>query len=182
MEAVNGKILVRCDDGQKNRINIGGIEFSTAIGYEKNYREKSPVICEVVEGNEFVREGQVLLVHHNTFYLPSPYYIGDELFSIPFGSTLFAIINADGSLSPICGNLLCDRVNIPTELPVPPELQEKYIDRVVVKDGGWSIYKPNDLLFTRPHSYYEIVYNINGEEKRVHKCHKDMVCGVVKAK
>lgn len=182
MNPVNGKIIVKCDNEQKSSIRIGDVEFKTAMGYETNYREKSPVICEVVDGNEFVKEGQVLLVHHNTFYLPSPYHLGDDLFSIPFAKTLFAIINTDGSLAPICENILCDRVNIPSILPVPPELQEKYIDRVKVIDGGWTNYKPNDLLFTRPHSYYEIVYHLNGEEKRIHKCHSEMICGVVKAK
>ena len=161
---------------------IGDTVLQMASLYETNYREKSPVICTVVEGNNFVKKGQFLLCHHNLFYLPSPYHLQDNLFAIPFSKVLFAIINMDGSLTPICGNLLCDRVEKPSLLPLPPEMREKYIDRVIVTDGGWSIYKPKDLLFTRPHSYYEIVYTINGEEKRVHKVDKDMVAAVIKAK
>lgn len=182
MTPTNGKILVSVNMLQKSQMKIGDTLFKMAEKFDSNYREKSPVICKVEEGNEWVKEGQILIAHHNTFYHPSPYHLEDNLFSIPFGKNLFAVMHLDGSLSPICGNVLCDRVDIETNPPLPIEYRKKYIDRVIVTDGGWTMYKPNDILFTKPHSYYEIVYNVNGEEKRIHKCDSDMVLGVIKAK
>lgn len=182
MTGANGKIIVSCNMSQKDTMVLEGRVFQTASLYETNYREKSPVLCKVQSGNEFVREGQILIVHHNTFYQPSPYYLEYNLFAIPFGKTIFAILNFDGSLTPVCGNVLCERIDIPTPFHVPSEERKKYIDRVIVKDGGWTAYKPNDILFTRPHSYYEIVYIVDGQERRTHKCDSEMVCGVIKAK
>jgi hypothetical protein len=180
MKPCNNKILVSVNHSQKESIEIGGGLFSLANEYESNYREKSPVICTVIEGNDLVSKGDVLLCHHNLFYLPSPYHIQDDLFSVPFGKTLFAKVYSDGTLEPICGNMLCDRVDIETTIPLPPEQRKKHIDRVVVKNPGWTMYKKEQLLFTRPHSYYEIVYNFSGKETRVHKCDSEMVMGFIK--
>jgi len=180
MKPVNNKILVECKPDQKDTIEIGGNVFTTALNYDSNYRERSPVICKVVEGNEYIKSGDVLLCHHNLFYLPSPYHLYDDLFSIPFSNVLFAKVYSYGELEPICGNMLCDRVDIETAIPLPPEQRKQYIDRVQVTNSGWSNYKEGQLVFTRPHSYYEIVYNYNGQEKRVHKCDSEMVLGYLK--
>lgn len=182
MKSANGKLLVSVNIEQKDEMVIGCIVLKMATLYEKNYREKSPVICQAEEDNDFIRKGQVIICHHNHFYEPSPYFIEGNLYSIPVGKTMFAILNMDGSLNPICGNILCDRINIPTLLEVSPEHREQYINRLIVTDGGWTMYKQGDIVFTRPHSYYEIVYTINGQEHRVHKCDSEMVMGVVKAK
>lgn len=177
MKPVNNKILVRCDINQKNSISINDVVFSTALNFETNYRERSPVVCEVVEGNETVFNGDIILCHHNTFYLPSPYHLGEDLFSIPFGSTLFAKILQDGSLWPICGNILCNRVEKEYSIPIPPELQEKYINKSIVIDGGLTRYKKGQTIFHLSNSYYEIVYVWGGQEKRIHKVNEQMVCG-----
>jgi hypothetical protein len=180
MKPANNKIIVRVDLEQKGAMKIGDTVFATAMAYEVNYREKSPVVAQVVEGNDVVKEGQYLLCHHNSFYLPSPYHLYDDLFSIPFGKTIFAIIQHDGELQPVCENILCDRVDKEYILEMPVEQREKYLDRVTVRDGGWSPYKIGDLLFTRPYSFYEIVYMFDGHERRIHKVHAEMVVGVVK--
>jgi hypothetical protein len=180
MKPTNNKIIVRCDVDQKDKMLIGETLFSTAVLFETNYREKSPVIAQVVEGNDVVSKGQYLLCHHNSFYLPSPHHLYDDLFSIPFGKTIFAIINFDGSLQPICENIFCDRVEKQALLDIPPDRREKYLDRVIVRDGGWTPYKNGDLLFTRNHAYYEIVYMFGETENRIHKVHAEMVVGLVK--
>lgn len=176
----NGKILVRVNLKQKEEMTIGGVTVRTASLFEKNYREKSPVVCAVVHGNTYVKEGDILLAHHNSFYLPSPYHLQDDLFSIPFGKTLFAVVDKDGVIKPICDNILCDRVVIETFLPLPPELQKTYIDRVVVKDGTGTPYKKGETVFHRPNAGYDIVYIWQGIEKRVTKVAGDQVCGVLK--
>lgn len=177
MKPTNGKILVRANMEQKDSITVGGVTMSTANKFENNFREKSPVVCVVVEGNKDVQKDDILIVHHNTLYQPSPYYVQDDLFSIPFTSIIFAKLSASGDLIPLNGNILCDRPKVESTLPLPPSQQKLHIDRVVVRDAGREPYKKDQLLFIRQHAYYEIVYNINGEGKRVHKVHGSMVVG-----
>jgi len=178
MKATNSKIIVRCDIEQKNSITVGGVTVSTALLYETNFREKSPVVAEVIEGNNYVESGDILLCHHNTFYMPSPYYLSDDLFSIPFNQILFAKVSKNGDLMPICGNLICNRVEIDSYLPLPTDQIKTYTDRAVVLNGGFSEYKKNELIFHRPHAGYDIVYVWNGQEKRITKVHESQIVGV----
>jgi len=181
MNPTNKKIIVRCDINQKNERKIGDILVSTAIKWEVNYRYRSPTVCEVVEGNRFVSYGDILLVHHNLLYLPSPFHLQDDLFSIPFSKVLFAKLKADGELDPICGNMLCEEIEVETIFPVPPDQREFHKNRYKVTNPGWlKDYKVGDIVFTRPYSGYKIIYNINGVEKSVTKVDSEMVCGVLK--
>lgn len=180
MTPTNGKVLLRCDVGQKSSINIGGLEFSTATKFETNYREKSPVIATVVGDSEFLNDGDVLLCHHNLFYLPSPYHLEGDLFSIPLSKVLFFKIQADGNLQPICGNLLCKRIPEKHTFDLPPSQQKFLISQYEVIDGGWTKYKKGDIIFTRPVSGYEVVYILNGIEYRQIKVDSDMICGILK--
>lgn len=180
MTPANKKIIVSCDPNQKNEMIIGGVVMKMATLFESNYREKSPVMATVVEGNEWVQEGDVLLCHHNLFYQPSPYYLYDNLYSIPASNVLFAIIKEDGELTPIYGNMICDRIEIPTILPVPTEEKKTYINRSLVKAPGYTGYQKGQIIFHRPHAGYDIVYIFNGIEKRVTKVHADQVCGILK--
>lgn len=165
---------------QKNLLRISGKVFSISNLYENNHREKAPVLGEVIEGNEQIRAGQIGVFHHNHFYPPSPYFLYDDLYGVPFNKTVFGILQYSGEIMPLCGNILCERIVIESSIPLPPEQQKQYIDRVIVTNPGNTLYKAGQLLFTRPHSYYEIVYNIEGKEYRVHKIHEDNVMGVLK--
>lgn len=179
MKPVNNKILVRVNMRQKDSMTVGGITVKLATQFDTNYRERSPVVCEVVKGNGFVIAGDILLCHHNTFYTPSPFYLHDDLFSIPFTKIVFAKVGVDGNLAPLCGNIICERMIIETFLPLPPEQQKPYIDRALVKDGSGTPYKAGQLIFHRPHASYEIVYIWQGIEKRVVKVPEEQVCGVL---
>lgn len=180
MLPVNNRIIVRVNMAQKNEITIGGVTVRTAHKYENNYREKSPVVAEVVEGNDQIRTGQIICCHHNHFYHPSPYFLYDDLYSIPFNKTIFGTFDSGGNLSPTCGNMVCLKVDVETLLPVPPEERKQHIDRYIVDDPGWTIYKEGQMVFTRPHSGYEIVYVWNNVERRIVKVDSEMVCGVAK--
>ncbi len=120
----------------------------------------------------------MLLCHHNLYYSPSPYHLSGDLFSVPSGKSLFAKIQLDGSLLPIFGNFLCERVDIPTDFILPEEERTQYLDRIIVTDPGYTRFKKGQLLFTRLYSYYEIVFTINSIEHRVHKCHEENVCAI----
>jgi len=179
MKAVNGKILVRVDMEQKDFMMIGDLKLSTALKFEKNYREKSPVIAEVVDGNKFIKKGEVLICHHNHFYSPSPYHLYDDLYSIPFNKTILCKINNKGVVTPVCGNILGNRIEIDAQLDIPPEYRKTYTDRIKVTDNGWTLYKKGQTLLTKPSAPYDIVYNLNGVEHRVTKISDDMVIGIL---
>lgn len=171
----NNKIIVSCDLNQKSEMLVGGVMMKMATLFEKNYREKSPVIATVKEGNGWVKDGDVLLCHHNLFYAPSPYHLYDDLFAIPASNVLFAIITKNG-LKPIYGNIICDRVEVKTTIPTSEK--RTYIDRCLVRDGGYTRYKSGQLVFHRPHAGYDIVYIFGGIETRVTKIHEDQICGI----
>lgn len=175
----NNKIIVRVDPTQKNEIKVGTATLTTALLFENNYRERSPVVGVIVHGNEILKEGDVAIFHHNHFYQPSPYWIGSDLFSVPFNKTIFGILNENGEIDPICGNIICQRVPIEYAMPVPVEEQKTYIDRAIVINPGQTPYNPGQLLFHRVHAGYDIVYNWKGGERRVTKVHEDMVIGFV---
>jgi len=179
IKAANRKIIVRVDPTQKNEIVIEGVKMTAALLFENNYREKSPTIGVVVQGNGIVVPGDVALFHHNHFYMPSPYHIQDDLFSVPFNKTLFGLLDGEGNITPMCGNILCHRVPIEYAMPVPVEERKTHIDRAVVISRNHPEYEFGQLIFHRPHSGYDIVYNWFGEERRVTKVHEDMVIGVV---
>lgn len=179
IKAANNKIIVRVDPNQKNEIRIGGITLTAALLFEHNYREKSPVVGEIVLGNDHIKEGQIAIFHHNHFYMPSPYWIGDNLFSVPFNKTIFGTLDENGEINPMCGNIICQRVPIEYAVPVPVEERKTHIDRAKVINPGQVSYSPGQLIFHRPHAGYDIVYNWFGEERRVTKVHESMIIGFI---
>ena len=177
MKVVNNRIIVQVNMEQKNSMIVGGVLLHTALKFEVNYREKSPVIAKVVEGNKYLNKGDILICHHNHFYPPSPYFLEDDLYSIPFNKTIFAKINSEGKITPICGNILGERIPIKTEFEVPSESRKKYIDRILVTHKGWSKHKQGQIILCKPNAPYDIVYNFGGIEKRITKVSEDMVLG-----
>lgn len=179
--ATNKKVIVRADLNQKATFILNGIEVTSALLFETNFREKSPVIAQVVSGNEVLNKGDIILCHHNTFYEPSPYYLYDDLFSIPTsGSLIFCKLDDNGCLLPIYGNMMCSKMDVETELYLPISQREQYSDRVIIEDAGYCNYKKGDLLFTRPYAAYQIVYNWEGNQNRVYKVPEEQICGILK--
>ncbi len=179
MKAVNKKILVRCNLEQKDYMDIAGNTLKCAQNYNPNYRERSPVIAVAEETVGGIAKGDVILAHHNHFYGNSPYWLKDDLFSIPCNKTIFAIIGKDGYPKPVNGNIICKKVDIETEIELPPEERKQYIDRAIVLTNGFGFNK-GQLIFVKPYSPYEIVYIYNNIENRVVKVDSDMILGVLK--
>ncbi len=176
----NGKIIVSVDMKQKDTMKLGDIEVKMAQLFETNYREKSPVIAKVEQGNDYVRRGDIIICHHNHYYPPSPYHLGENLYSIPANHTIFAVLQDDGELRSVYGNLLGDRIDIETFMPVPDDQKKKYNDRIIVTDPGGTKYKKGQTVFTRPSAPYDIVYNYAGNVIRRTKVNSDMIIGVLK--
>ncbi len=179
MTPVNNKILVRVNLKQKDTMTVAGVVLSTATKFNINYRERSPVLAEVVNGNKYLKSGDIIVCHHNHFYSPSPYHLQDDLYSIPFNKTIFAKVNKKGNLSAICGNVLGERVPIKTTLNLPAEYQKKYIDRILLKDKGWTTYKNGTVVICRPNAPYDIWFTWDGVERVVTKVDSEQICGYI---
>lgn len=177
MKAANGKILVRVDMNQKSHMELGGIIVQMANLYETNYREKSPVIGVIAETNKFFKEGEIAVFHHNHFYEPSPYFICDDLFSVPLNHTMLGVLGEGGTFKPVFGNMVCEEIEVESTFIIPPEQKTFYKNKYRVIDSGWTDYKPGTIVFTRPYSGYEIVYTFNSVQHRVIKVHESMICG-----
>lgn len=175
----NGKILVRSNLSQKNELVINGVSFKTALKFDSNYREKSPTIAEVVIGNRFLKTGDIILCHHNTFYEPSPFHVENDLFSIPYHNIVFGTLDEHGNISPLNGNLICKRIPIDNRPEIPIQYRKTFIDRAIVLDGRWTPYKKKQTILHRLNAGYDIVYNIGGVEKRVTKVHESQVVGIL---
>lgn len=181
MKSFNDRVLVRVNVAQKNAMMIGNVLLTTALKYETNYREKSPVIAKVVDATDRLNEGDFLLCHHNHFGENSPYHLQEDLYSIPANHTIFAVLKSDGELSPVYGNVLASKVWEKTLLPVAPQYRTYYKDRGLVLDGGWTEFHPGDLIFTRPSAIYEIVYIFGDVQHRVCKINSTQICAVIAA-
>ena len=179
MKPSNSKIIVSVNQEQKDSFALGSIEMSGAMKFEINYRFKSPVTATVIEGNEYLKEGDTIITHHNNFYLPSPFHLQDDIFSIAVGKTIFAKLLTTGELQPMYGNMFCERITIPTYFPLPPEQQKKYLNRVKIIDKGWTSYINGQIALHRPSAAYDIVYKYNGELKIITKIDSEQICGIL---
>lgn len=178
MNPVNDKILVRVNEGQKDEAFIGGKLFMMAKEYGVNYREKSPVFAEVINGHGL--EGSYLLCHHNMFQGDAcPFHLTGDLYSIPFRpDTVFIKLGKEGQPQTILGNIACERIMIESAVELPPDMQKPYLDRVRVISAGDG-YTEGETIFVIKYSPYHICYTIDGIEKQICKVFKDDIVGVV---
>lgn len=178
IKPINQKILVRVNEGQKDEAFIGGRLFMMAKEYNNNYREKNPVIAEVIKGHGL--EGSYLLCHHNMFQGDScPFRLESDLYAIPFRpDTVFVKIDKDGQPQTILGNIACERIIIESDVELPPDMQKPYLDRVRVISSGDG-FKEGETIFVIKYAPYHIFYTIDGVEKQVCKVYKDDILGVV---
>ena len=177
MRIPNNRIYVEVDMNQKDFHN----GFKTAKEYQGNFRERQPVMCKVIQGNSLVKKGLILLVHHNLFYEDNPYRIGGDTFAINTNENIFARLDMVGNAHSMFGNIIAERVPIDydTSFEVPDRYKGDYVDRVrVISDGcGFVV---GQILLILDKADYEIVYNWQGEERKVIRIKKNEIVGYLK--
>jgi hypothetical protein len=174
-------IVVRVDLEQKKKFKIGDAEIFTGRGYNENFRERNPVVAEIVDGFGDLQPGKLIICHYNHFDDTSLYQLYDNLFAIPNDEMILAIIQEDGSLSSVNDNIICERIDRFTAFPLPPELKKQYHDRGIVSHTGYGFEK-GDLVFFYPFSDYEICFTWNNLERRYVKVEKSEIVGVLHKK
>lgn len=179
MKSINGSILVRVDSSQKQQAKMGDTLLKTGKNYNENFRERNPVVAYVEQGCKEIPTGCHIVCNYSHFDLESPLQLSDELYAIPIDSEIYAIVNSDGSLTPIMGNVLVKRITIETKIELPEELKKPYINRgILLTDTG--IIPKGKFIYWLPYSDYEICYTWKGEEKRALKIHQSEITGYLK--
>jgi hypothetical protein len=178
MEAINGNILVRVNLEQNREMKVGETSFKTGKRYNENFRERVPVVAEVVQGNDLFNKGDFIVTVYTHFDDESPFYLFDDLYSIPVDEQIFAKILFDGSLEPVCGNVLVSRTIKTYSLETPIDLVKTHTDRGwVITNSAW--HKVGEFILWLKMADYEIVYTWQGIEHRAIKVHKDEIVGIL---
>lgn len=175
MEAIEGNIIVRVDLSQNDESKY----FKTGKGYNENFRERNPVVAYVEKGAKEAPTGSYVVCNYSHFDLDSPLQMFDNIYSIPLDSEVFAIINEDGSLSPINGNVIVERISRETVIDIPEELKKPHTDRGILLTPTKNI-KSGQFIFWLKMADYEIVYMWKGHEKRYLKIHNTEIVGYIK--
>jgi hypothetical protein len=180
MVATNDKIIVKVNPNEKNSTIIGDSKFLLAKEYNTNYRERNPVVCEVIKGNGKLKDGSFILVHHNSFSEHSPHYLGDNLYSLAYNKSIFCRLDEQGNAHSMCGNIVVENILVEwVAVEVAAFYQKHYTNRAKVVSNGYG-FKKDDILLFWDMGNYEIIYNWKGEERRVVKVFKDDIVGVLK--
>lgn len=179
IKPIKGSIIVACNILQKDEINIGSNVIKTGKRYNENFRERNPVVAYVVSGNDEIPFGSYIICNYSHFDLESPYEFESGLYSIPVDSEIYAIINPDGSLEPVCGNVLVWRVGKEYSMDMPEELRKTKMNTGAVASHSKE-WQRGQMIYWLPYADYEIVYQWNGEEKRAIKIHRSEITGYLK--
>lgn len=179
MLAPQGHIIVKVDHNQKDVAKICGNVLKTGKDYNENFRERNPVIAEVVDGFGEITKGSFIVCNYNYFDLDSPLQLTDDLYAIPVNEEIFAIVKENGTLKPIQGNVLVERVTKDTPLLIPEELKQPHNSRGIILTNTKG-YTKGQFIFWLPMADYEICYYWNGEEKTAIKIHESEIVGYIK--
>jgi hypothetical protein len=179
MKPAEGSILVRVWADQKKDALIGDTVLKTGKNYNENFRERNPVVAYVEQGRKEIPTGSYIVCNYSYFDEESPLHLTDELYAIPVNEEIYAIINEDGSLNPVMGNLLVERVTRDSAIELPEELKKPHTDRGILLTETNAI-KRGSFIFWLKMADYEIVFTWNNKEKRVLKIHKSEITGYLK--
>lgn len=171
-----GNIIVSCNTSQKEEMKIGNNLLKTGKAYNENFRERNPVVAKVIGGSKEIPAGSYIICNYSHFDLESPFHIYGAYYSIPIDEEIFAIVNSDGSLTPVCGNVLVLRINKESLIDLPEELVKPKINEGIAASGEFK----GKLIFWLPYANYTICYNWNGVDMEAIKIHESEITGYIK--
>jgi len=174
----NDKILVEVEYDQKSNVSMGGGVFLLAKEFSENRRESQPVVCKVVYGNNNIKNGTYLLVHHNRFVETSPHHLGGNQYSLAYNESIFAKIDEEGNAHSLCDNIIVEQVFDNDSELIPDNLKKPNKTKYKVIGNGYG-FKKGQAVFAYPFSNYEIVYIFKGVEHRVIKLKKSDIVGKI---
>jgi hypothetical protein len=133
----------------------------------------------VLQGNDEIPGGSLIVTHHNYFIEYSPFEVADGIFSIPYTENIFAVIDKDGNPTPVCGNIIAERIQENEYIGMANPKRLHFHDRAKVVSDACG-FKTGDEILMLPFSDYEIVYNWRGIERSVIRVYSKNIVAVVK--
>lgn len=179
MELINpllGSIIVSCETNQKEEALIGGNLLKTGKNYNENFRERNPVVAFVVNGTKEIPQGSHIICNYSHFDLESPYEYSKGMYSIPVDEEIYAIVNTDGNLTPVCGNVLVEKIMRTNRIDIPEDFKKEQINQGIALTGEYK----GQRIFWLPFSNYTICYNWNDEERTAIKIYEKEITGCLK--
>lgn len=176
MIPLKGQILVSVNLQQKEEAIIGGNLLKTGKPYNDNFRERNPVIGKVEYGCTEIPIGSFIICNYSYFDLESPLWVQDNIYSVPIDGEIYATINDDGSLNPVCGNILVEKIMRTQRMDIPEDFKKEQINQGIALTGEYK----GQRVFWLPFSNYTICYTWNGEEKTAIKIYKKEITGYLK--
>lgn len=189
MRALNKKIIVKayleqkeshevhCEDGRVIQLYIGR-------KYAENNREANPTVAHVIatECNE-VSIGDNLVLNHNLITNKAAWIEekdGYVLLTINADSTVYAKIDENGTLQPVFGNLIAERIYHKEESKIwsGGDKKDDYRFKVLAVSNNEEDVKVGDTVLCYKFSDYEMVYHFKGQECRAIVIKKTDVLGI----
>lgn len=177
MKSVMKRFLVKFDVSQKEVIQYNSLRLyiPNRVDLNSNERETQPTMAEVVYSPiEGIKEGDFLLFQHTI--LNNRAFIveknGDIITSaIPSdGSELiYGKLDNFGNLIPLFGNTIIERIyeNEVSKIIITPEAYKKHEINFARCLLSYDNIPCGATVYYYKYSDYELIYNINGIEKKV---------------
>jgi co-chaperonin GroES (HSP10) len=179
MKPIKDRIIIQYDTEQKEYIQYGTLRLyspNRALKNE-NSREANPTAAMVVHGgNTFLKKGDVILFPHTILDTPSAVIEKNGtniIMTIPTDQnkvTIYGKVGKKGEVIPLFGNLVVQRISQKelSSIIITPDAYKKDEENksvVLAAPPDSDIIEGQTIIYYK-HSDYELVYNVNGEEKR----------------
>lgn len=179
MKPIGKRIIAKFDLQQKETLQYGSLRLfiPNKSGHNENAREGYPTCAEIIDGGKSgLKKGDIAVFVHTILENNSSWIEKNDnhvTLTLPYdGSiTIYGKLDKNGDVVPMFGNLVCKRIEKPSisNIIITPDAYKKtedYKAQVIRVSKGSDIKVGSTVLYYR-YSDYELVYNVNGEEKRV---------------
>jgi hypothetical protein len=190
MKAKKRSLIIKAHLEQKESHEVrlpDGSVINLYIGrkYGENNREINPTVADVVsvgEGVTGIELGDTIIVHHNLIMNEAAYIKKEGQFvwlGIPLTELIYAKIEEDGSLTPLEGTLIGERIKKPRVSEFEYEDKTEPMKFKILKvPAGYEDVKAGDTIIAYRLSDYEMVYHYNNKECRAIRISTNDVLGI----
>ena len=188
MRALNNRIIVKFNNAQKEKFKYGSLELyiPNRIELNSNERETQPNMAEVIYSCiDEILVGDLLVFGHTV--LNNRAFViekdNEEVISvIPINrdETIYGKLDKNGDVIPLFGNVIVERfyeapVSSIIITPDAYKKYEKYFAKCIKSHNDYI--RKGATVYYYKFSDYELVYNVNGIEKRIIIVKKDDIVG-----
>jgi len=176
---MEGKIIIQYSADQKETIQYGTLKLYTPNRalLNENAREANPTAAMVLHGGDtFLKKGDVILFPHTILDTPSAIIEkngANIIMTIPTDQnkiTIYGKVGKNGEVIPLFGNLVVQRIAQKelSSIIITPDAYKKDEENksiVLAAPPDSDIIEGQTIIYYK-YSDYQLVYNVNGEEKR----------------